>query len=287
MRSRVWSPASPGSGRPLEVREQTFGHRDGFCLVGDDDVDHAVGLLHADRADLVGMHVAESAAGDHRRPAHADRGVLGGDDQIRRTRDHGVAREAAALDDRDARHEARQHGPELERAGIQRGDDGVVGVARSSPAALGEEHGRQAHPLDQFEESVLLAVTQRALGAGEHRVVVGQHGTGGAFVAEEVAVDARRACHQAVARGPGDQIREVAAMALGGDREASVLDEGVRVDEVGDVLPGGAPVPGAPALDGVGSGGVLGERAPPQQLRMVVADHLIRHGVVMLTMCDT
>ena len=184
MRSRVWSPTVAGRGRALEVCEQAFRHRHRFCLVGDDDVDHAVGLLHADRADLVGVDVAESAAGDHRRPTHAYRGVLGGDDQIRRTRDHSVACEAAALDDRDARHETRQHGPELERASVQCGDDGVVGVARSSPAALGEEHGRQPHALDQFEEAVLLAVTQRALGACEHRVVVGQHGTGGPFIAE-------------------------------------------------------------------------------------------------------
>ena len=166
-------------GRALEVGEQAFRHGHGFGLVGDDDVDHTVGLLHADRADLVGVDVAEPAAGDHRRPAHPEGGVLGGDDQIRAARDHGVAREAAALDDRDARHQTRQRGPELERAGVECGDRGIVGVARSSPAALGEEHGRQAHAFDQLEEAVLLAVAERALGACEHRVVVGQHGAGG------------------------------------------------------------------------------------------------------------
>ena len=88
--------------------------------------------------------------------------------------------------------------PERERARIQRGDDGVVGVARSSAAALGEEDGRQPHALDQFEQAVLLAVSQRALRAGEHRVVVGEHGTGGPFIAEQLAVDPRGACHQAV-----------------------------------------------------------------------------------------
>ena len=164
--------------------------------------------------------------------------------------------------------------------------DGIVGVARSSAAALGEEHGRQAHAFDQLEEAVLLAVAERALGAREHRVVVGQHGAGGVFVAEEVAVDARRARHQSVTRGAGDQVGKVAAVALGGDREASVLDERVRVDEVGDVLPGGTAVAGAPALDRLRPGLVLGQRPALQQLCMVGTYRLIRHGVVMLTMCD-
>ena len=49
---------------------------------------------------------AEPAAGDHRRPAHADRRVLGGDDEIGAPGDDRVAGEAAALDDRDPRHDA-------------------------------------------------------------------------------------------------------------------------------------------------------------------------------------
>ena len=46
-------------------------------------------------------------------------------------------------------------------------------------AALGEEDGRQPHPLDQLEEAVLLAVAERPLGAGQDRVVVGEHRAGG------------------------------------------------------------------------------------------------------------
>ena len=59
-------------------------------------------------------------------------------------------------------------------------------------------------------------------------------------------------------------------MALGRDREAPVLDERTRVDEVGDVFPRGAAVSGASALDGVGPRRVLGERATAHQLRMIV-----------------
>ena len=92
----------------------------------------------------------------------------------------------------DPRHQAREPGPEREGAGVERGDDRVVGVARPPAAALGEEDGGQAHALDQLEEAVLLAVAEGALGAGEDRVVVGEHRAGGAL-AEEVAVDARGA----------------------------------------------------------------------------------------------
>ena len=67
-----------------------------------------------------GVDVAEPAARDHRRPAHPERRVLGRDDQVRAAGDHGVAGEAAALDDRDPRHLARQPRPQRERARVQR-----------------------------------------------------------------------------------------------------------------------------------------------------------------------
>ena len=184
MRKRVWSPVSPGVVATLEVSQQPLRHRDGLGLVGDDDVDHAVGRLHRDRSDVVGLDLAEPAAGDHRGPAHADRRVLGGDDQIGAPGDDRVAGKAAALDDRDPWHHPRQCRPQLERARVERRDDGVVRVAGTSAAALGEEHGGQPHPLDEFEEPVLLSMAERALCTGKHGVVVGQHRARAALVAE-------------------------------------------------------------------------------------------------------
>ena len=143
-------------------------------------------------------------------------------------------------DDRDPRHEAREPRPEREGAGVERRDDRVVGVAGPPAAALGEEDRRQPHPLDQLEQAVLLAVADRALGAGEHRVVVGEHGAGGAL-AEQLAVDPGGAADQAVGGRARDQLVDLAPRPLGGDREAAVLDEAARVDEVGEVLARGAP----------------------------------------------
>ena len=116
-----------------------------------------------------------------------------------------------------------------------------------------------------------------ALRAGQHRVVVGEHGTRAALVAEQVAVDARSAPHQTVGGRALDQLVEVATLALRGYREPPVLDKRAGVDQIGDVLARGPPALLVAALDRVRACGVLGEGAPPQQLGEIVAD-----GVVVL-----
>ena len=228
--------------RSLEVAEQPLGGGDRFRLVGDDDVDDAVGLLHRNRPDLVGVDIAEPTAGDHGRAAHPDRRIAGGHDQVGGARDDSVAREAAALHDRDARHHTRQPRPQLECARLEGRHRRKVGVTGPTTAALGEEDGRQPHPLDQLEQPVLLAVPEITLGAREDGVVVGQHRAGAALVAEEVAVDARGACHQTIGGCARDQIVELPAEPLGGDGEPAVLDERAGVDEIVDVLAGGSTV---------------------------------------------
>ena len=203
----------------------------------------------------------------------------GGDDQVRAAGEHRVAGEAAPGDDGDPRHHPREPRPEREGAGVEGGDDRVVGVAGPPSAALGEEHRRQPHPLDQLEEAVLLAVAERPLGAGEHRVVVGENGAGAAL-AEEVAVDPRRAADKPVSGRARDQVVELAPPALRGDREAAVLDEGAGVDEVVDVLPSGPATRLMAPLHGIRPRLVTGQRLPPPQLGEIVAlptALLVRH----------
>jgi hypothetical protein len=81
-----------------------------------------------------------------------------------------------------------------------------------------------------------------------------------------MAVDPRRAGEQAVAGRARDQVIEVAPLALRGDREAPVFDPGPGIDQVVDVLPGGAPAPLVTLGDRLRPGGILGQRPPPQQL---------------------
>ena len=56
----------------LEVGQVALGDGDRLGLVGDDDVDDAVGALHVDRPDRGRLVHAQPATLDHRRPAHAD-----------------------------------------------------------------------------------------------------------------------------------------------------------------------------------------------------------------------
>ena len=252
-RARSILRAAPGSRR--RVVSCSF---DRLRLVRDADVDDAVGRLDVDRPDRIRLEGAESAALDHRRAAHAEGGRFGRDDEVGRAGEDGVAREAAARDDGDARHDAREAAPQCEGAGVERRDDRVVGVARAAAAALAEDHGGKAHPLDQLEQSVLLAVAGRPLGAGEHRVVVAQHGAGGALGAVEVRVDARGAADEPVGRGALDQLFCGAAHPLRCDGQRAVLDEAALVDEIGDVLARGSPAALVALGDGFGARVVAG-----------------------------
>src|SRR5437764_9099664 len=112
------------------------------------------------------------------------------------------------------------------------------------------------------------------MGAGETRVVVGEHRTGGAFP-EQPAVHPRDARDQTIGRGALDQLLEVPAAALCRDREASVLDEAPGIDEVGDVLAGSPAAGDVPPLDCITPTGVLGQRSAPEKLGKVVAE--LRH----------
>ena len=152
--------------------------RDGdrLGLVLDRDVDGAVGHLHAHRPDFLGREDAEIAALDHRRPAHADRRVLGGDHHVAAAEERRVAGEAAAGVDADQRRHARQPAEDMEGHGVEAGDRLHVDIARPPAAAFGEEHQRDALLLDDLEQPVLLVMVGLALGAGQHRVVVVRDG---------------------------------------------------------------------------------------------------------------
>ena len=78
----------------------------------------------------------------------------------------------------DQRHEPGEAAEQVEGQAVEAGHAGAVGVAGPAAAALGEEHDGQPLALGHLEEPVLLAVVLQALGAGQHRVVVGHHHDG-------------------------------------------------------------------------------------------------------------
>jgi hypothetical protein len=75
---------------------------------------------------------------------------------------------------------------------------------------------------------------------------------------------------EAVGGRARDQLLELAGAALGGDREAPVLDEAALVDEVGDVLARRSPARVVPSRHGVRARFVARQRAPFEQLVEVV-----------------
>ena len=150
------APRQLGAGA-LEVAEQALGHRGRLGLVGDHDVDDAVGRLHRHRADVVGRDDAEPAALDHRRPAHAERDVLGRHDQVRAAGDHGVAGEAAPGDDGDPRHHARQPRPQRERARVaaRRRPGWSVSPGRPPPPSAKKTVGSRMRSISSNSRSFL------------------------------------------------------------------------------------------------------------------------------------
>ena len=245
--------ARPVVDGPLEVRQVALGQLHGFGLVGGDEVDDPVGPLHVDRPDGGRREHPQPAALDHRRPAHPDVRVGGGDHDVAAPEDGGVAGEAVAGVDADQWHEARQLGPPQEGEAVEARRPHPVGVAGAPSPTFGEEDDRQAEALGEVEQSVLLAVVLQALGARKHGVVVGHGDAARLAPREQLAVDGPDATDQPVGRGVGDQVVELAPAALGGDDERPVLDERPVVDEVGDVLAGGAPATGATPGDGLRS----------------------------------
>ena len=161
----------------------------------------------------------------------------------------------------------------------RRRDDRVVGVAGASTAALGEDHRRQAHPLDQLEEAILLAVPHGPLRAGQDGVVVGDD-RAGRPIAGQLAVDTRRAADQPVSRRPRQELVEVAAAALGGDREAAVLDQAALVDQVIEVLARRPRSARVPVLDRLGARRVGGQPPPLERLGEVGTDLALVGAVV-------
>ena len=204
----------PRQGAALEIRQVLLRRRDGRGFVGHHDVDDAVGALDLDRADLGRLVQAEPATLDHRRTAHPDVRVLGGDHHVAATEDRRIAGEAVAGVDPDERDGARQLAEPAEREAVEAADADAVGVAGPSTAALGEEHDRQPQLFGEFEQPVLLAVVLCALGAGEHRVVVrhrhhpGVHRCAGRCVLEQCRVGRADTTDEAIGGRVLDQIVE-------------------------------------------------------------------------------
>ncbi len=181
-----------------------------------------------------------------------------------------LKREAEPGHHADQRHLADEPGHVPESLAVEPARRGPVGVDTTAAAALAEDDDRQAASLREPQEAVGLGVSHPALGAGQDRVVVGHHGDGN-------APGRGGAEHDTVGGSPLDQLLDRAGRPLRGDGQTAVLDERTLIDQVGDVLPGGAPALGVPAFDHLRASLVEGGAAPADGLAQVVAD-VVRVG---------
>ncbi len=111
--------ARPLLDRALKIGEVLLGDPHRFGFIGHDDVDHAVAALNGGGTDFIRMEHAQSAAFDHGGAAHAQRGLLGGDDDIATTRHHRVSGKASSRHDAHQGNQSAQLGQQREGFDVQ------------------------------------------------------------------------------------------------------------------------------------------------------------------------
>ena len=127
-----------------------------------------------------------------------------------------------------------------------------VSPGRPPPPSAKQDDG-QLRVFRDLQQPILLAMVHRALRAGEHGVVVGQHRAARALLAELRGVHRADAGDDAVAGRVPDQIVQRAAALLCREGQRAVFDEAAGIDQIGDVLARRALVGLAAAGDGVGA----------------------------------
>ena len=238
-------------------------------LIVRDDVDDTVRGLNLNGSDVLGPMEPEPTAFDHGWPGHAQIRVGGGDDHVTDTSECGVAGKASPAHHGDRRRVAAEASHPRKRHDLEAGQEGSVGVARPSASALGEEHDGHIETVDNLEETVLLLMATEALGAGQNHVVVRHHCNVGVRFADEIGVDRGEPTDDAIPLCCGDQVIDTAASRLRRVHESAVLLEAVRVDQVGQVFPGGSAAAGMDLCHRLGPGGVVKERLASSELRQI------------------
>ena len=107
--------------------------------------------------------------------------------------------------------------------------------ACAAAATLGEQHDRSAPFHGQFQHTIGLRMIYRALGAGEHGVVVTHRDAAAVVACEQFCVDTTDVRHRAVDRElPDDRFARQARARR--QHELAVLDERIVGAEIVDVL---------------------------------------------------
>src|SRR5581483_5011800 len=120
-----------------------------------EDVDDSIRHLHRDRADLLWRVNAQPAALDHRRSAHADGRGFGRDDDVGTGDQRRIAGEAATVNHRNHRHQARQLRKGGECPGVDCYPRTSMIVAGPATSSLAKEYKRQTEAVTELEDAIL------------------------------------------------------------------------------------------------------------------------------------
>src|SRR5947208_6564628 len=118
--------------------------------------------------DILRLVDAKATTFDHRRSAHAERGILRRDDDVAAAKQRGIAGKAAAGDHADQWHQSTELGELTERRHVETGNAKALGIAWPAAAALCKQYDRRVQLFSEPEHPVLLLVIALALGASEH-----------------------------------------------------------------------------------------------------------------------
>jgi hypothetical protein len=211
----------------LEIRDVLLGSDDGRGFVFHGDIHHAVGRLHIDRTDVARCETAQAAALDHHRPPHADVRIPRGNNDIATTQEGRITGKTVTGDNAHQGNLAAQLGKQAEGGQIEPGNHDALGVRipGPSPSALGKENQGCALFIGQLEKPVHLFMIEVALGAGQHRIVVGHDHAAGRLFTKLRRVDRSKPRDQAIGRRSGNEIVNRAPAALGGYVERAVFDK--------------------------------------------------------------
>jgi hypothetical protein len=220
--------------------------------------------------------VAQAAALDHGRPGHADPRCLGGDPQVGAAEQCSIAGETITVIDCDAQRLALQTRPARKSRQVEPCDlRGDIRVARTAAAPLGVHHDWQALAPRDVDDAIEFLVVEKALGAGQHGVVVNHDRRLAGGGAELLGVDRGETGDHAVGGRVAAQVGQAVPLPLGGDGQLTVLDKGAGVAQIGEVLTSRAVPPGAASGHGLAALAVLG---CPQQLVQFPGRSVVVHG---------
>src|SRR5581483_1451197 len=147
-----------------------------------------------------------------------------------------IAGEAATVNHRNHRHQARQLRKGGECPGVDCYPRTSMIVAGPATSSLAKEYKRQTEAVTELEDAILLIVVAATLCAGKHRIViVDQRRTRPRFV-KEVAINRAGAGDDAVAWRVPPQLLHRVALVLARHDQRPVFVERTRIDQACDVF---------------------------------------------------